>query len=256
MGFFGRGGGAGDDKMPFMEHLGELRTRITRSLIAVMIGLVIAFPFSQKIVDLLARPVQGTGNSLVFLAVTEAFWTQMKVALITGLFLAAPAILWQVWRFISPGLYPHERKYAVPFVIIGSVLFIGGGAFALGVVIPFAVQFLLSYARPGLMPMISVGMYVDFILKFTVAFGAVFELPLAITLAARMGVVTPQMLARNRKYAILGAFIAAAILTPTPDAFNQTLMAGPIIILYEIGIIAARIFVRKPKPAPVPESVA
>lgn len=240
------------DKMSFMEHLGELRTRIVRSLIAVLVGLVIAFPLSQRMVDYLSRPIQQSGNPLVFLAVTEAFWTQMKVALIAGVFLASPAILWQVWRFVAPGLYAHERKYAAPFVIVGSLLFIGGGAFALQVVVPYAVTFLLSYSRPGvLQPMISVGSYIDFLLKFTVAFGLVFELPLAITLAARMGLVTPQTLARNRKYAVLGAFVAAAILTPTPDVFNQALMAGPLIILYEVGIVAARIFGRRARPVAV-----
>jgi sec-independent protein translocase protein TatC len=167
------------------------------------------------------------------------------------LFLAAPVILWQIWAFVAPGLHQHEKKYATPFVLIGSLLFIGGGVFSLKVVTPYAISFLLSYSRPGLQPMISIGSYVDFLLKFTVAFGLVFELPLAITLLARMGVVTPAMLAKNRKYAILGAFIAAAILTPTPDAFNQTLMAGPLIILYEVGIICARIFGRRPKPAAV-----
>jgi sec-independent protein translocase protein TatC len=242
---------ADPDAMSFMEHLGELRVRIVRSLIALLVGLLIAFPLSQRLVDFLAGPIQRTGHSLVFLAVTEAFWVQMKVALIAGLFLASPAILWQVWRFVSPGLYAHEKKYAVPFVLIGSVLFLGGGAFSLGVVTPYAVQFLLSYARPGLTPMISIGSYIDFLLKFTLAFGLVFELPLAITLAARLGLVTPRALARNRKYAILGAFVAGAILTPTPDAFNQALMAGPLIILYEIGIIAARLFARRPKPVTV-----
>ncbi|HEU5320942.1 MAG TPA: twin-arginine translocase subunit TatC [Methylomirabilota bacterium] len=244
-----------DDKMPFMEHLGELRVRIVRSLIAVLVGLVIAFPASSRIVDFLARPIKATGNTLVFLAVTEAFWVQMKVALFTGLFLAAPAILWQVWRFVAPGLHAHERKYAVPFVVIGSLMFVSGGAFSLFVVTPNAVAFLLSYSRPGLQPMISIGAYVDFLLKFTLAFGAVFEVPLGLTLAARMGLVTPKALARNRKYAILGAFIAAAILTPTPDMINQSLMAGPIILLYEIGIVSARLFGRR-RPAPAAKAPA
>jgi sec-independent protein translocase protein TatC len=241
-----------DGKMPFMEHLGELRTRIMRSLIALLVGLAIAFPFSQTVVDWLARPIQKSGNTLVFLAVTEAFWVQMKVALFLGLFIAAPAILWQVWRFVEPGLHRHEKKYAAPFVIIGSLLFIGGGAFSLLVVTPNAIAFLLSYARPGLQPMISIGNYVDFLVKFTLAFGAVFEVPLAMTLVARMGLVSPKAFAKNRKYAILGAFIAGAILTPTPDMVNQSLMAGPIILLYEIGIVAARIFGRARKPAPQP----
>jgi sec-independent protein translocase protein TatC len=245
-----------DDTMPFMEHLGELRVRIVRSLVAVLIGLVIAFPASPYIMDFLARPIQRTGNTLVFLAVTEAFWVKMKVALFAGLFLASPAILWQVWRFVSPGLHAQEKKYAVPFVVIGSLLFIGGGAFSLLVVVPGAVAFLLSYAGPGLQPMISIGSYFDFLLKFTLAFGAVFEVPLALTLASRMGLVTPKALARNRKYAVLGAFVAAAILTPTPDMINQSLMAGPIIILYEIGIVSARIFGRRRGPAAAPASEA
>src|SRR5439155_1158017 len=159
--------------------------------------------------------------SLVFTAPAEAFWVQMKVGLIVGVFIAAPAILWQIWMFIAPGLHTHEKKYAAPFVIIGSLLFLGGGAFSLLVVTPYAIQFLLSYARPGLTPMITLQNHVDFLLKFTLAFGAVFELPLALTLLSRIGIVNPQMLARNRKYAILGAFIAAftkMLRTPAPPA--------------------------------------
>jgi sec-independent protein translocase protein TatC len=240
------------DKMSFMEHLGELRVRIMRSLYSLLIGLAIAFPFSERVLDWLARPIKKAGHTLVFLAVTEAFWVQMKVALFLGLFIAAPGILWQVWRFIEPGLHQHEKRYAAPFVIIGSLLFILGGAFSLLVVTPSAVSFMLGYARPGLQPMISIDSYIDFLLKFTLGFGAVFEVPLAITILARMGLVTPKQLAANRKYAILGAFIAGAILTPTPDMINQSLMAGPIIVLYEIGIVAARIFGRARKPAPQP----
>jgi sec-independent protein translocase protein TatC len=242
-----------DDKMPFMEHLGELRVRIMRALYFLLGGLVIAFPFSERIVDWLARPVTKLGYKLVFTAPAEAFWVQMKVALIVGLFIASPGILWQVWAFIAPGLHAHERKYAAPFVIIGSLMFIAGGAFSLFVVTPYAIAFLLSYARETLQPMITLENHVGFLLKFTLAFGLVFELPLALTLLARMGIVTPKALARNRKYAILGAFIAGAILTPTPDAFNQTLMAGPLIILYEIGIVCARIFGRR-KAAPLVEA--
>jgi sec-independent protein translocase protein TatC len=239
------------DKMPFLEHLGELRTRIVRSLLGLIVGLVIAFPSSKHVMLWLSRPIHATQNELVFLTVTEAFWVQMKVALFVGLFIASPWILYQVWAFIAPGLYPQERKYAIPFVLIGSLMFIAGGAFSLLIVTPNAVKFLLSFGTSaGLTPMISIGSYIGFLLKFTLAFGAVFEVPLAITLAARMGLVTPRALAKNRKYAVLGAFIAAAILTPTPDAVNQTLMAGPIIVLYEVGIVAARIFGRA-RPAPV-----
>jgi sec-independent protein translocase protein TatC len=241
-----------DDKMPFMEHLGELRTRIVRALLCLLVGTGIALPFSEKIVDFLARPITKLGYKLVFTAPAEAFWVQMKVGLIVGLFIAAPGILWQVWGFIAPGLHVHEKKYAAPFVIIGSLLFILGGGFSLFVVTPYAIAFLLSYARESLQPMITLENHIDFLLKFTLAFGAVFELPLAITLLARMGLVTAKQLAKNRKYAILGAFIAGAVLTPTPDAFNQALMAGPLIILYEVGIISARLFGRRRAPAAAP----
>jgi sec-independent protein translocase protein TatC len=242
-----------ESRMSFMEHLGELRTRLMRSLLALLVGLGIALPFSQQIMDYLAKPARDTNHNLVFLSLTEAFWVQMKIGLIVGLFVASPAVLWQVWRFISPGLHVHEKKYAAPFVIIGTLLFIGGGAFSLKVVTPFAIQFLLSYERPGLQAMISIGNYIDFLLKFTVAFGAVFELPLVLTILARLGVVSPATLAKNRKYAILGAFIAAAVLTPTPDMFNQTLMAGPLILLYEVGILCARLFGKR-APAPAAQS--
>lgn len=239
-----------ESKMSFMEHLGELRVRIVRALTALLIGTVIALPFSQYIVDWLARPVTKLNYTLVFTAPAEAFWVQMKVGLIAGVFIASPALLWQVWAFIAPGLHSHERKYALPFVLIGSVLFMIGGAFSLFVVTPYAIAFLLSYARPGLTPMITIQNHVDFLLKFTLAFAAVFELPLALTILARVGVVSARMLAKNRKYAILGAFITAAVLTPTPDAFNQAMMAGPLIILYEVGIVSARIFGKRKAPAP------
>ncbi|PYM39240.1 MAG: twin-arginine translocase subunit TatC [Candidatus Rokuibacteriota bacterium] len=210
-----------DDRMSFMEHLGELRVRIVRALTALLVGSVPGLYFSQQIVDWLARPVTKLNYSLVFTSPAEALWVQMKVGLIVGVFISAPAILWQVWAFIAPGLHAHE-------------------------------EFLLSYARPGLQPMITLQNLTDFLLKFTLAFGAVFELPLALTILARLGVVNAKMLARNRKYAILGAFIAGAVLTPTPDAFNQTLMAGPLVLLYEVGIVCARVFGRKPAPASAP----
>jgi len=242
-------------KMPFLEHLGELRKRIMWSLGAVLVGVAVTLNFTDRLMKFVRRPfdVAAPGQKLVFLTPTEAFWVYMKVALIAGMVLAMPMILYQIWAFIAPGLYAHEKRYAAPFVIIGSVFFLLGAAFAQLVVIPFAMRFLVSFPGADLAPMISINAYVDFILKFTLAFGVVFELPVVITLASRMGLVTPQWLARNRKYAILVNFIIAAVLTPTPDIFNQTLMAGPLIVLYELGIISARLFGRRPtavEPAP------
>ncbi len=289
-----------EGKMPFLAHLGELRHRIIVSLIAVGIGFVVTFNFSEEIIAWLARPFQAAtrepdanpnrrlpstgdvdksvdtlfpgpaftdqqraflkglaaqlaesrGQKLQVIEVTEAFWANLKVALVAGCFLVLPILLYEVWAFVAPGLLPHERKFALPFVVVSTVCFAIGAAFALTVIIPFAVRFMAGYKTGNLLVQWTLNRYVDFVLKFTIAFGLVFELPLGITLASRLGLVTPQFLAKNRKYAILLAFVAAAILTPTPDAFNQTLMAGPLIVLYEAGIVAARLFGRRPpKPA-------
>jgi sec-independent protein translocase protein TatC len=233
---------AQDGKMPFLAHLGELRRRIVVSLIALGVGFAATFSFSERIIAWLARPMP---TKLAFLEPTEPFWVNMKVALVAGLFLVLPVILYEVWAFIAPGLLPRERKFALPFVIISTVSFAIGATFALTVIVPFAIKFLVGYKTENLVATVSVNRYIDFVLKFTIAFGLIFELPLALTVASRMGLVTPEFLARNRKYAILVNFLIAAILTPTPDAFNQLLMAGPLILLYEAGIVAARVFGRR-----------
>ncbi len=234
---------AEDGRMPFLAHLGELRLRIIRSLIALGVGFAITFSYSDRIIAWLARPMPV---KLAFLEPTEPFWVNMKVAFVAGGFLVLPVVLYEVWAFVTPGLHRQERKFALPFVVLSTLFFYMGAAFALTVIVPFAIQFLVSYKTENLVATISVNRYVDFVLKFTIAFGLVFELPLALTLGARLGLVTPEFLSRNRKYAILANFIIAAILTPTPDAFNQLLMAGPLCLLYEAGIIAARVFGRRP----------
>ena len=239
-------------RMSFFDHLTELRDRIIWSLVSAGVGLAIALFFTERVMKYLV------GNIIkvqpVFTTPTEAFWTYMKVAVILGLFISMPAILYQVWRFVAPGLHAHERKYAAPFILVSSLLFLLGGAFAMLGVIPFAMQFLVNFGQQqGLQPMITISASIDFILKFTLAFGLVFELPVVITILSMIGVVTPQFLSKNRKYAILINFIIAAILTPTPDVFNQFLMAAPMCVLYEVGIICARIFGRKRQPAPPAE---
>lgn len=241
-----------DGKMSFFDHLTELRTRIVWSLIPSAVGLGVALYFTTPMMKFIQRPLTKMDMKLVFTTPTEAFWTYMKVAMILGLFIAMPIILWNVWAFVAPGLHKNERKYAAPFVIIGSLLFIGGGAFAMLVVVPFAITFLVSFGQDqGLRPMITISSYIDFILKFTLAFGVVFEMPVVITLLSMLGIVTPQFLSKNRKYAILINFVIAAILTPTPDIVNQSLMAGPLIVLYEVGIICARVVTRKKAKAAV-----
>lgn len=252
-----------DDKLPITEHLSDLRKRITNSLIALLGGFLITFSFSENIFKVLTLPMRSEitfsmispfvqlvpskahNTSLVFLAPAEAFWMHMKVALVAAVMLTFPVILYQLWKFISPGLLPKEKKYIVPFIVFASFLFFAGIAFCFFIILPFAMGFLLTYKTESMTPMLSVGNYVDFCLKFILAFGAVFELPIVIVFLTRMGIVTPKTLAKNRKYAILIAFILAAVLTPTPDAFNQILMAVPIYVLYEAGILVSRFFVRK-----------
>jgi sec-independent protein translocase protein TatC len=255
-----------DGKMPLTEHLGDFRKRIINSLISVSAAFAIAFNYSEELFRFMMFPLKYDlefsvrkmyvafvakdkleNMKLVFLAPAEAFWMNLKVAFVAGLFLSLPIIFYQLWRFVSPGLLPKEKKYVLPFVFSATTLFICGASFCFFIVLPLALGFLLSYKIGDiLMPMLSVGQYMDFCLKFVLAFGAIFELPILIVFLTKMGIVTPKTLAQNRKYAIVIAFIIAAVLTPTPDAFNQTLMAVPIIILYELGIWVSPLFLRKP----------
>ncbi|HDY88162.1 MAG TPA: twin-arginine translocase subunit TatC [bacterium] len=253
------------DKAPLTEHLGELRNRIVITLIAVMITFSASFYFSEDIFRLLTAPIHYILNfslespyitiiptknpnlNLVFLAPAEALWMHFKISFISAIIISSPLIFFEIWRFIAPGLLQKERKYAVPFVFTTTFLFLIGALFCFVIVLPFAMNFLLTYKTANLQPMISVGKYTDFCLKFILAFGAIFELPVIVVFLTKMGIVSIDFLAKNRKYAVLIAFVIAALLTPTPDAFNQTLMAVPILILYEAGILASRILNKKKK---------
>src|SRR5215510_4512436 len=244
-------------KMSFMEHLGELRTRIMWALGSAAVGLVIAFFVTDPAMRFISRPLAKLNIELVFTSPTEAFWTWMKVAMVLAIFISMPAILYQVWKFVAPGLHAHEKKYAAPFILVGSLLFLIGGVFAMLIIIPYASNFLVTFGQEkGWKPMLTVSSYTDFVIKFTLAFGLVFELPVVITILSLIGVVTPQFLAKNRKYAILVNFIIAAVLTPTPDMINQTLMAGPLCILYEVGIICARLATRRRRQDALPPTTA
>jgi len=253
-----------ESKMALTEHLSELRKRIFITLIFIFIAFILTFHYSEEILKFLLFPLNSELQlslkkpyfhlakklhqmKLVFLAPAEAFWMHIKIAFVASFIVSLPVIFHHVWRFITPGLLQKEKKYFLPFLMSATALFMIGAAFCFMVVLPFTMGFLLNYKTENLEAMISIGNYVDFCLKFILAFGAVFELPLIIVFLTKYGVVSPEMLAKQRKYAVLGAFIAAAILTPTPDAFNQTLMAFPIIILYEIGIILSKFIYRKKK---------
>ncbi len=218
--------------MTLVGHLEELRHRILISLAAISIGTCIAFWKIKPIVSYLARPV----GHLVFLSPTEAFMAYFKLAFFAGLFLASPVVLYQVWGFTSAGLNEKERRIFLFFLPFSIALFLGGAAFAFFIVIPWALKFLINFAGPEVLPVISISEYLSFITILTLIFGVVFELPIAIIILSKLGLVTPAFLSKNRKWAILIIFLAAAVLTPTPDAFTQILMAVPMIILYEISI--------------------
>lgn len=249
--------------MPLIEHLAELRKRLLISFAFLGIAFMGLFNFSEKIFSLLIFPlntelkilttrpffqlIEKKAVSLVFLSPGEGFWMHLKISMVAAFIVSLPVTFHQLWKFISPGLVEKEKKYIIPFIITATLLFLVGAAFCFMVILPFALTFLLGYKTEHLTPMLSVGSYMDFCLKFILSFGAIFELPLVIVFLVRFGFMTPNTLAKNRRYAILFAFIAAAILTPTPDAFNQLLMAVPVIILYEIGILVARVLYRKGK---------
>jgi len=250
-----------NSKLPLTEHLSELRKRILISLAFLLIAFIVIFNYSEDLFNILSFPlrseikldltnpyihiIEKKSVSLVFLAPAEAFWMHMKVSFVASFIFALPIIFYQVWKFISPGLLANEKRYLIPFLLSSTALFLAGSLFCFVIVLPFAMTFLLGYKIGTLTPMISVGSYIDFCLKFILAFGAIFELPLVIIFLTKFGIVSPRSLAKNRKYAILVSFIVAAVLTPTPDAFNQCLMAVPIIVLYEIGILLSMLIHRK-----------
>jgi sec-independent protein translocase protein TatC len=187
----------------------------------------------------------------VFLAPAEAIWNNVKVSMVFVLFALMPYLVWEIWQFSAPGLHAHERRFVLPFVMISSVAFYLGLLFCYFVVLPFALNFLVSYGiTSGFIPQLSIAAFVGFNLWFLLIFGIMFELPLAITLMARLGWVNAVMLRKYRKWAFLGAFVLAAVLTPTPDPFNQAIMAVPMYTFYEMGIIGAKLFGKK---APPPE---
>ena len=241
-----------EKKQPLTSHLQELRKRLVLSFIAVAAGFVICYAFSQDLFDILSKPllkVMPSGSSLIFTSVAEAFFTYMKVAFIAGFILTSPFVLFQVWAFVTPGLYRHEKRYVIPFVAAGSFFFALGILFAYFVAIPIGFKFLLGYATDFIKPMPSMKEYLSFSIKFLLAFGLVFEFPVVLVLLARIGVVDAKTMARHRKYAILLIFIFAAVMTP-PDFISQLLMAIPLMGLYELSIILSKIFGKKAKPVP------
>jgi len=235
------------EKQPFLSHLEELRKRLVVCAIGVGAGFVIAYIFSEWLFQLLVAPLKAVmpeGDQLIFTHLPEMFFAYIKVAFIAGIMAAAPLIFYQLWMFIAPGLYRKEKKMAIPFVISSTILFVGGALFGYFVVFPFGFKFFIGFSNEYVKALPSVKQYFSFSMKLLFAFGAVFELPVIIFFLSKMGIVTPQFLKQKRKYAILLTFVLAAILTP-PDVITQCMMAGPLIVLYEIGILVSRIAQKK-----------
>jgi sec-independent protein translocase protein TatC len=232
------------DSMPamsFLEHLEELRKRIIYSLIAVTVGFFACWNYHEFIFRFVQRPVMdalqrnGMAEKLVYLNPTEPFNLYLKVAFLAGLFVTSPFVLYQVWLFISPGLYRNEKRYVLPFMFSTVFLFLGGGLFAYRMVYPAALNFLIDYGKQ-FQPMITIGEYTDLFLTIMLGMGLIFEMPILVFFLSMMGIVSPRWMWHNVRYSILVIFIVAAILTPTTDILNMCLFAAPMVGLYILSI--------------------
>ena len=234
--------------MSFLDHLEELRSRIIRALIAIAVTFVACWAFVQELYVIVSRPIlEALGDQpLVFTSPTQPFNLFVKVAFVAAILLASPFLLAQVWLFIAPGLYKKERRYAIPFVLATTILAACGVAFGYFIAFPFALDFLISWGESAnLQAMIDATKYFDLFLTIMVGLAIVFQIPPIIFVLSRIGVVTPGFLLRNTKYAVLMAFVIAAIITPTADIPNMMIMAGPIILLYLVGVLVAFVFGKK-----------
>ncbi|MFH1031973.1 MAG: twin-arginine translocase subunit TatC [Chloroflexota bacterium] len=232
-----------DKRLTLLGHLVELRTRLTRSVIAIAITTAISFVFYQRIFDILLQPAQGF--NFIFVEMTEMIGTIMRVCLASGIVLAVPWWTYELIMFVSPALTRREKKYV--FIILPwiALMFAGGVVFAYFVLIPPALKFLFSFGTEIATPQIKIGNYISLITRLLLAVGLVFELPVITTFLARLGVVSPKWLASKRKVAFILAFVLAAIITPTFDPINQSLVALPLVVLYELSIWLARLVYRK-----------
>jgi sec-independent protein translocase protein TatC len=251
----GEEGDDGAGKMSFLDHLDELRRRLVASAIALAVGTLIAFAFIDRIFGFIMRPLYEklpAGSKLIYTEPTEAFMLYVKIALLAGLVIAAPLIMWQLWLFIAPGLYAHEKRFAVPFIVMATLLFVAGAAFNHYAVFPWAWVFLAGFSNDYMMMMPRIEPVFSLYATMMLAMGVIFEMPAVVLVLARMGVVTAGFLWRNVKYAILIIFIVAAVVTPTGDMVTQTLMAAPMVVLYFLSILLALFFGKK-RPSPTEE---
>ncbi|MDR2161919.1 MAG: twin-arginine translocase subunit TatC [Desulfovibrio sp.] len=243
--------GGGQAGMPLRDHLAELRRRLIRIFLLALAGFLAAYPFGKEIYDLLLIPllkVLPISSKLIYTSVPEAFFTYMKTAFLAGLFAASPLIFYQIWAFVAPGLYREEKAFLLPLAAVSAICFLGGGAFCFFLVFPLAFELFMSYTTDTVQAMPTLHEYLSFVLHLLVPFGLVFEMPLVSFFLSRLGLISALGMRRIRRYAVLIIFIVAAVLTP-PDVFSQLLMAGPMLLLYEVSILIAALFGRPPKPA-------
>jgi len=235
----------------FISHLVELRDRLLRALIAVGVVFVCLFPFAADLYDLVAHPMMRAlpaGSKMIATGVITPFLIPVKVALMIAFAIALPYVLYQAWAFVAPGLYAHEKRLVLPLVVASTLLFFVGVAFCYFFVFGIVFDFIYKIAPASISVAPDIENYLNFVLTLFLAFGVTFEVPIAVLILARMGVVTIEQLVNVRPYFIVGAFVVAAIVTP-PDVISQLLLAIPMCLLYEVGIVAARLFGKAPRPS-------
>ena len=228
--------------MPFTSHLAELRSRLVKSVLAIAVVFIASFAFAEEIFAVLTEPLRRLnirGLMLIGTAVTEAFFTKMKVSFVVGVILSSPIWLWQLWQFIAPGLYEHEKRYTRSFVSVGSVFFVAGAVFAYFVVIERGLGFLLArYEAIDIQPLLQIGDYLSLVSRLVLAFGIMFEMPVLAFFLARVGIIDHRFLIRHSRYAFIAIALFAAILTP-PDLIAQVFMMVPLMVLYALSIAVA-----------------
>jgi sec-independent protein translocase protein TatC len=230
-----------DDPIPLLEHLGELRKGLVYSAIAIFVCGIAVYSKVNIVIENIAAPV----GKLYFISPFEAFWSQIKIAFFLGLLLSLPVVLFQVWSFIQKGLLPREKRYVLLVTAISSLLFISGAGFCYFMILPVGVKFLLATGSDVVIPMLSISRYLSFVVGLVFSFGMVFELPVVIGFLVKAGMLKSRTLVRQWRFAVVAIFVAAAVLTPGPDVFSQVLMAGPLLILYVISIVTAKIIERR-----------
>ena len=235
-----------DQPLPLVTHLTELRDKLLRALLSILLAFICLFPFANKIYKFVSEPLRAilpVDAHMIAIDVTSPFFTPLKLTLVAAILLAMPYVLYQVWSFIAPGMYRHEKRLAIPLLASSVLLFYAGAAFAYFVVFPLVFGFFTSVAPEGINIMTDINSYLDFVLKLFFAFGLAFEIPIAVILVIWAGITTPEALSNKRRYVIVGCFFVGAVLTP-PDVLSQTLLAVPMWLLFEAGIYFGKLLKR------------